>query len=128
MNRTVAQLKALGFVFADAAPHAEGCTLVTHDRPFWYYRSRSVDTTTNPEDILDNLHDARRDDHTVNRIVAAGYFADDAVFPWNVIFESDRRSLLDLHQNVVRADQAFEDAKRGAARARDAMRELVEAL
>lgn len=87
--RTIQQLKDAGFTVR-VATDAIDCTEVVSPQPFWYYNLRFYDSMA---DIHEHLQAAPA--HTGGyRLLAAGLYPDDALFPFNVI-DAERKAILD---------------------------------
>lgn len=104
--KSVAQLQAAGFI-VQPSQDAVGCTEVVSGKPFWFYNARFH---TDMVAIHANL-EAAREHGDKFRLVAAGVFEGDTLFPFAVVTDSVKQTLdftVDEHR------QAMEEARKWA--------------
>jgi hypothetical protein len=120
MTNTIAQLKKAGFsvVASEGNSDAEGCTLVTHTEPFWYYNELQARMYSGPDSFMDYWREhvtaADKSSSGTYSLLVAGqqYLKDTAEFPFRLMGLAQKKVLDDALTRHI-------SAKNDAQRARD---------
>jgi hypothetical protein len=104
--KTVAQLQAAGFT-VQPSQDATGCTEVVSGQPFWFYNPRFHNDMAS---IQANLEAARAHGDKF-RLVAAGAFEGDTLFPFAVVTDGVKQT---LDFTIEEHRQAVEEARKWA--------------
>ena len=112
--RTVTQLRQAGFI-VQPAQDAVDCTELLSAAPCWYYNPRFAETMSEVNEALQPVPSVG----SGYRLVAAGKFADEDVFPFNIL-DAQRKVYLDdarsrylvALKDATRAEEDYHDVLR----------------